>query len=365
MRKISLVDPGLSGYGGHHAELDFNIARELIVRGWEVKIFSHKTFVSKEPDIEVVPCFSVSPYNIMRSYHKGSGRSQSENLFDFGAQVFSRELKANVAIGDVLLMPTVWPCTLRGLSLSGLKVSRLVAIIHGPINSYNSDHGEFFWRTAFRGVESAAKELFIGILEGELFTDYESLLEVDGIKLQQFPIPHDGFESLETKRSQFTAGLFGQHGYKRPALIPEAVGIMRRNGIDVVIQDSSGVIKKSREDNGIRIYGYVSNFPKLISECDVTVLLYDQKHYKKNGSGVFWESVASGVPLVVPLGTAQSKYIGYCGNGLSFIPGNLESMAKKVNEIAANQCRFRVFADYARSAYRRRNSVSRFVDYIT
>jgi glycosyltransferase involved in cell wall biosynthesis len=63
--------------------------------------------------------------------------------------------------------------------------------------------------------------------------------------------------------------------------------------------------------------GFISNLGEEISKCSLVVLPYDPNQYKNRGSGILWEALAAGVPVIVPNGTGLEKNVEG-GGGMSF-----------------------------------------------
>jgi len=112
------------------------------------------------------------------------------------------------------------------------------------------------------------------------------------------------------------------------------------------------------------VFGRVPQIGKLMQACDVVLLNYDPVVYRFIGSGISWEALACGVPVLAPLGTTVSRTLREYETGATFGSYNPDSLYQELDAMKAT------YADHlirARKASEKFNSVhgtTKFVDQI-
>jgi hypothetical protein len=365
MPKVNIIDPGLQQYAGHHADIDLRLAREFMRRNFDVKIFSNKNFSSNEKDVEVLNIFQISPYSTIGAYHLGAPKSRNGgNIFNSCVNHIASEIN-KIDGGDITIFPTLFPCQAKALDKITSGLGYVFCILHNHPN-WNNNHGEVFWREGFQALSRYAGRMKVGVLEPELVLEYEGLLETDLFSISKFPIPHDGKQELQINKENFTVGILGlQRDTKGLGQMSTLLSALKNERFHVLLHDSSGKIKINGPDDYIKIYGYVEDMTELIVKCDVVVLNYDPKNYRFSGSGIFWEALASAVPVLAPFGTTMSKMIREHESGLCFLPHNTSSIVAKLKVIRNNIETYRLHAKRAQQIYQASNSTVKLVDLIT
>lgn len=360
MACINIFDPGLLGYAGHHADINFRLSRALRALGNEVVLYAAQSFRSSDADIDVRPVFRVSPYWAVSHYHL-RGSMGSASAFEMSSDdVLS--IVAQAPPADVSIFPTLFACQANALASLMPRLRRVSAIIHTPPDWRNA-YASLYWREAFRRLESHASALTIGVLERELLLEYESLLESRALSVRPLPIPHDGFVKSSSAGSPPRVGVLGhQRGDKGLGRLNDLVVALRAQGYGVVLHDSSGTVQAVGNDRGLMVFGYEKDFHAVLRYCDVVVLDYDLDAYRFNGSGIAWECIASGIPLVAPLGTSISRLLQQHRCGSTFVGSNLASLLESLKEVLDSYERFASDAHRARTQYHGVNGTERLAE---
>jgi glycosyltransferase involved in cell wall biosynthesis len=287
---------------------------------------------------------------------------RSAKYFEESSQVFATELR-RIEFGDVLLWTTLFPYQLRGLGLLGPDLPKSFLFFHNA-PGWGHPFGEELWHKAFQSLPPSASRLHFGVFEPELFLEVERLLPLGEFRLERFPIPHDGAPPRQ-RAALGTVGILGhQRETKGLQRLRENVERITQMGFRVIVQDSQEAVmdEVTAGIDGALRFGYVDDLPALVSQCDALFLDYDTRMYRFSGSGIAWEAVASGVPLVVPAGTTMSRLVEGYGLGARFSAADPEDRFSALSRVKA---RFREFSENAMkaaTAFRSRNGTARFVD---
>lgn len=355
----------MMNYAGHHAEINFKLARELRRRGYLVTIFANKKFVAKQADVDVRPHFTHNPYAHLGKMGDALPDNLPFNVFEGLSRTFVRELRS-IEAADMSLLTSMFAYQLHAVAAADLEMGRIVGIIHNQPDFQDED-GALYWRQAFIKSRLIHAQLRLGILEPELLLEYESLLPGNKLEIEEFPIPHDGSDAGVLGDQLLTVGLLGhQRDDKGLKSLSSVVMTSVKRGFNVLVQDSADWLKaKIGTSKAVRYAPYVEDFGALIRECNVTLLDYSPEVYRFSGSGIAWESIASGVPVIGPKGSTISRLLRRYDTGATFSPSDPMSKFEVLEDMRANYTSYLHRAALARQKYKERNGTERFVNLIT
>lgn len=341
--RINLFDPGYMHPGGHHVEWDLLVAQDLIERGHEVRLFC-STLVSEEsarafsPYGPVTPLFESSPYLRPRS----QGHEQSL-FFDVAESIAAALGKLEPA--DLWLWPTLFSSHLMGCALARPRVPIAGCIHNEP--SYLRPNGKKWWQHAFEKSHEAGLRLNLCATTPALRGVYARL--APEIPIKTAPIAQNGLPPQRAKTQLRRIGFFGQQRKEKGAALLQPLIVMLLNaGYEVILHDSKGRLDMGDRPN-LTTLGYLDNLAQEISRCDLVVVPYDPVQYHFRLSGIGAEAIASGVPLVVPSGTALMRLAQETGAGVSF--SNLTALSI-FQSVCAAKARYAELADAAFKASR-------------
>ena len=363
---INIIDPGMRTYAGHHCDINARVARELISRGHSVTIYANQSFRPKQKDLDlrIEAIFAANPY-ALRGIPKGIGRYFRNNKdFDVSAKQFADEL-AQVEPAGALLFPTLFPYQLYGLCRSLKELPPVFLVMHNA-PGWRGPFGEELWRKAFDASMPFARNLHLGVFENELFPEFERLLPAGALKLTRFPIPHDGMPPRR-RTALSTVGILGhQRSTKGLERLQQNVDRITRLGFRVIVQNSQETpLEELASGNpAVSHYGYIDELPSLINECDALLLDYDTEMYRRGGSGIAWEAVACGVPLIVPDGTTMSMLVEHYRCGLKFGQDDAEAPFKALQEAKENYDELAGNVLQASEKFRSIHGTKKFVDFL-
>ena len=354
----------MEDYSGHHADINLRLARELTARGFKVTIYAHKKFISRELDLDVRPTFSYGAYEFLSLLEEQMSSSLSINIFDGMAAYFERELQAIEPV-DITVIPTLFAHQLRALGSKKLALGKVFAGLHAHPN-FQNPNGRVFWKMAFLKARPKLPEISLGVFETELILEYEQLLPAGAFEIHEFPIPHDGSELGTLRNRLLNVGVLGhQRSDKGLSAIPKTIKSCLDLGFDITVQDSAGKLANLvQPSQKVKVLGHVRSMGDLIRECDVTLLDYSPEVYRYSGSGIAWESLASGVPVLAPKGTTISRLLRQYNTGATFCATDRNAKFRVLQEMRDTYSDHLERAELARRQYREKHGTKRFADLI-
>ena len=233
--------------------------------------------------------------------------------------------------------------------------------------TYSNAHGDVFWKMALIRAGSKSSSFKLGVFEPELLLEYERILPSNELEIEVFPIPHDGADRAKRSDRLATVGLLGhQRVEKGLGNIFEVVKKCLALGLHVTLQDSSEKLQKLMPPNArVNVFGYVESMGSLIAQCDVTLLDYSSDIYRFSGSGIAWESLASGVPVLAPKGTSMSRMLRAYDTGATFCAAEPNSKFKALEAMRLDYKSHAARAHAAQQSFREKNGIKRFADLVT
>jgi glycosyltransferase involved in cell wall biosynthesis len=320
--KIVIVDPGLSGPGGHNGALFEELARELPRLGFAPTFLCSRNLpvgALAAPDATVVPLFGID------GYAPHAPLFASEAAFAAALESIEAELHA-VDWQDVaaVLMPTVYPLHLIALArvlpqrlppaqvpvalgllmptsfwasdaavaeaLGELMLTALQALrAHGPALAY-AEAGAFIF---------GAQRLELPRLLPPVAQDTEALIDA----LRESAARPDPAQALSFG---FFGSPFTSKGIERlrQAIAIAAADPAWAHRVELVIPPGHAAVAEAYARLGPRVTvraGRRDNhdYLRAMAAVDVVLLPYDPAHYRDKLSGVLFEAIALGKPVVV------------------------------------------------------------------
>jgi glycosyltransferase involved in cell wall biosynthesis len=329
--RINILDPGLRVKNGHHLPMALGLRDELLNSGYDAVIYAHravdKAILDNGKGAGLIPHFRAHSYDIDQKY-----------LDDIAGEYFNFELHTNTLIEDLRSLRTadlnVWPSLyaphLNAYSLSGTDVPMTCCLqLSSDSPAWQGlKFGNLWWRIAFINAMRSKIRISIGAFESFLLDDFSR--HIARSKMRILPVPYDQRMSLMDKKELKRIGFFGdQRPEKGGHLISKIAQLAVSSGINVVIQNSKSGSRESISTDGITMLGFIDDLSLEISKCDLVILPYDPNQYTNRGSGILWEALAAGVPVIVPSGTGLESNIGG-GGGLSFVEYTAENIFQTI-----------------------------------
>ncbi len=362
MKRIAVADPGMSKLTGHNRELNLVRAYEYVSRGYQVDIYVNKLYPLQAIDqgldgIRIIPHFSSSPYHFSKAHQEALGMGEYLNSM---AQSFAKELRL---IGEdcPLLLPSAYPYMICGAALADWK-HPVHAVIHRKPD-FLIHHPSTHWRQAFKMAQALHKPLGVHVFEPILQKLYAKYAE-GRVRIRLAPNPLRPVAKTSIKRQKNCIGLLGglrpEQGLEYvPAVINSLLGC----GFSVVIQDSDNRLE-SPPHPAVKMVGFVENFRALIQSCSALILNYDPAAYATTTSGVAWEAMVVGTPVLYSRGIASASTFKKYNCGIAFDYGSISQITAAAMDLQRNYAKHLELARAAAKKVRLIHNVEQFVNHL-
>lgn len=325
--RINLLDPGLYGTHGHHLEWDLRVLEELRRLGHEVAVYSNAA-IGQDAAAAVaglaplVRHFRFSPYGYAEQVDRVAGELI---LFLDGAALTAQDLRT-VRDADAWMWPSIFSSQLYACTMLGTTMPMSGCVHVEP--TFMASGGPAWWRFAFLKAHQARLRMNIGVAGPMLQNEYAPLTAAGHIRC--FPAAHDGAPSGRAKTALGKIGFFGHQRHdKGVGMLPALVPRLLKDGHEVVVHDSGNLVRADATP-GLTVLGYVPSLATEIARCDLVVVPYDPVAYRARESAIVWDALSSGVPVVVPAGTASSALVLSTGAGRTFSGGSAEHVYEAI-----------------------------------
>lgn len=358
---ISIIDPGLITKAGHHFDIDQKIINN-IGGGNNIRIVAP---INCDPEVKnilersglVIPAIRRVAYSIL-----GESSTAENELDDFTAS--SNELASLLVklsdTTDFFVFPTLFPAQLHACASAELKAP-IAGCIQLNANFQSAHIGSALWRGAYTAAKDADLRINLGAFEPTLLQEYQSIF---GLDINLFSVPYEGMPSKEPEKILKTIGILGhQRQEKGSNIFDQLVGALVLDGYSIVMQDSTGQIKSKHPS--IKDCGYVEDLGALMRGCDLILLPYMPEHYRFRGSGILWEAIANGVPVLCPDKTALSENLKDLNIGSTFDEYSVKSIVNKVRECGDDYPRLISEAGKVAYTWGESHGVTKFIESLT
>ena len=327
-------------------------------------------YVHADVDAAVIEKFKglATVYPHFRDYAYKIGQDTSDQITN---EFYTIVTKANLLAEDLKNIPStqdniwLWP-TLLGYQLFALGMVAPKCQVHACIHFEKYFQfpflGKSIWHYAFNHVKAAQTNIKIGVTTKELLWQFQKLTTYP---IEVLPVNH-GFDADRVQRKKLRKiGFFGhQHKRKGISMLPGLVKSLLISGYEIVIQDSGNVItgEVGAKQDRIALLPYVDDFAKAMSPCDLIVMPYQKESYRFMGSGILWEAVASGIPVVVPAHTTLANIIEETGGGVCFDFETIDSVLDAIDRASKNYDQIAKDAYDSSAVWLQTNGVKKFVE---
>ena len=333
---LILLDPNLRDPHGHHMEWNFAIAAEARARGDKTLIFAHRDCQLRGgDDLEIVPVFSCTTYE--RRYHDPITGPFDDFTFlnDRLAEELASLPRERLQARDLVLAPTLsenhllgYVSWMRSFEPASAPLFALylmfpsgVELSEGREPQVGDPFQALFYKLALRRAAEPGAPIHMFASGRQLAREFS---ELAGAPIEPHPIPIEA-AARDPRRDGGppTALLFvgdakldkGFAGV--PNLADRLCGEFP--GWRFVVHANPGAangpalkaLNRLSEEiaprrPNLRVHAERLPRPaylKLIAEADGFVSTYDPAVYARKSSGVVWEAIALGLPLLVPAQT--------------------------------------------------------------
>ena len=362
MKRISVADPAMSKLTGHNRELNLLRAAEYVTSGYQVDIYANKQYPLLEIDqdldgVRIIPHFSTSPYFFNKVEQDALG---ADGYLNVQARSFADELQL---IDDdcPLLLPSAYPYLICGAAFADWK-HPVHGVIHRKPDFLNHRPSEH-WRVAFKMAQSLKKPLGVHVLEPPLQGLYAKYAE-GGVRIRLAPYPLRPYVKTSIKKQNnciaMLGGLRPEQGLEH---VPAVVNSLVASGFHVLVQDPANRLN-SAPHPAVKIFGFVEDFRMPMQTCSALLLDYDPAAYATSTSGVAWEALATGTPVLYSRGTASAATFEKYNCGIAFNYGSIDQITEAVVRLHRSYPKHLELAEAAAKKIRLIHSVERFVDHL-
>ncbi len=355
---VNILDPGLVNKFGHHFDLDVKIAKQLNVDGNTVRLYCHQNISAECIQIlseycQVVPLFSINAYG---RAHYSDPLAGAFVEFNHHTQVLAEEI-STIAEADQTIFPSLFAAQLNACAQVP-SIKNVSGCIHG-LADHQRELNLIHWRYSLLRCLSRKINLKIGVVEPELAIECQKFAAND-LKIRHFPIPYDGSEKESDNPRLTKIGFFGhQRNEKGAAMIWQIARKLADQNFSIIIQDCTETFSKINHNN-INVIPYVENIATEMAKCDGIILPYDAENYKQRGSGILWDALASGIPVVVPFDTSLSRWVDKFDFGVQYYEKNVRSIIHAVNEMDSNYLHYLTNAKVASEQWKKSHGLAKF-----
>ncbi|CAH0231028.1 hypothetical protein [Roseomonas sp. CECT 9278] len=366
---LIILDPNLEGEAGHHLAYDLAIAKEAIARGEAATIIAHRRFAATTIEgVRILPHFTETTYAV-RSTDPVTGRLDDYRAFN---DLLQDELAAlprgDFRPTDCVLVPTTTENHLAGflgwmkgfdpieapLFVVHLMFPSGVAVDAGGESAVEDPLRALFYRLADRIAQEAGPPVHIFASGGQHAAEFSALL-CRKVAPHPLPIRPEPGSAVPAQRALLFAGdaRIDKGVALLPALLPRLAGAHPEWRFAAHVNGASawGEARAATEALAALPPGAPNievatgrlapgAYLDLLRGARIALFPYDPVLYRRKSSGVLWEAISLGLPVVVPAGTwleHEARHWGaghvtYAAHGVDGIAG---AFAEALPRIAA------------------------------
>jgi hypothetical protein len=372
------LDPGLVNFAGHHATFCRNLVNSLYRRGHTVSIYGSAAVAKNvQRDLKALPLFRANPYTqylppyeTVRDPICGWLKS-----FEVAWQATAQDLGQlrPRSPNDVIYWNSAFPAQLTALAhwLGNLPEDRrpyvivelnmdsgvLVKVDREGKGSFEIPDPQvnekpFLWRYAGMLLSDPKIRNRIKLINFESSTvpGYEYLLR-EPVEAWNPPFCASANVQSRVGKRSFAVGVLGhQREEKGFTLVPELAKrlLSERQDIALLVHNADPPFMwktqidlrelAARENRLVLMEGAIPDrWMDTVNSCDLIVCPYDPVAFKTRCSGMLNESLANGIPVVVPEKTSLSRMFEEFGSpGAVFESWNAESIVAATHLVLDN-----------------------------
>lgn len=331
---LIILDPNLESEAGHHLAYDLMIAKEALARGQAVTIVANQRFrAGSIHGVRILPHFSSTTYSV-RHDDPVTGR------FD-DIRHFNDELAAELDLlpaalftrGDAVLAPTVTETHLCGLvgwmkSFDPMSAPLFVVHLMFPSGVSVNEAGGLVvedpiaalaYRLAGRLVDGAGPPVHVFASGRQHAVEFGALFgrSVPAHPLPIRPEPAPGPNASGQEALLFAGDARLDKGIPLLAPLLRLLAPTHPEWIFSAHVNADGAwgeaaaaaalfgAEAARHRNARHLDGRLApeEYRSLLGRARLAVFPYDPQRYRRKSSGVLWEAISLGVPVIVPAET--------------------------------------------------------------
>jgi glycosyltransferase involved in cell wall biosynthesis len=391
---LFILDPNLAGEAGHHLAYDLAIAQEAVARGEAATIIAHRRMGAAAIEgVRIVPHFTETTYAVRHS-DPVTGRLDDYRVFnDLLLDDLSALPRSQFRPTDCVLVPTTTENHLAGY-LGWMKgfdpVEAPLFVIHlmFPSGMAVDAAGEavmddplraLFYRLADRVAQEGGPPVHIFASGGQHAAEFSALL---GRPIAPHPLPirPEPAAAPAARRALLFAG--DARVDKGVALLPALLPQLAEAHPDwtfaahVNADTAWGEARAAAEalpPLAQAAPNIALSFGRLAPEAYLDVLRgarialfpYDPALYRRKSSGVLWEAISLGLPVVVPQGTWLEHEARHWGAGhVAYADHGAEPIAEAFAQALPRIAALEALSAEAGARYRAANGAGALIDQV-
>jgi glycosyltransferase involved in cell wall biosynthesis len=390
---LFILDPNLEGEAGHHLAYDLAIAREAVARGEAATIVANRRFGPATIEgVRILPHFTETTYAV-RHHDPVTGRLDDYRVLnDLLLQELSALPRHEFRPGDCVLVPTTTENHLAGylgwmkgvdpreapLFVVHLMFPSGVAVDAAGRSSVEDPLRALFYRLADRIARESGPPVHLFASGGQHGAEFSALL---GRPVPPHPLPiRPEPGGPAPRRALVFAG--DARVDKGVALLPGLLPRLAAAHPDWVFAAhvnaaaSWGEARAAAEALPAIAAGAANldvttgrltpeAYLDLLRGARIALFPYDAALYRRKSSGVLWEAISLGLPVVVPAGTWLENearhwgagFVAYPQGGAAAIAAAFADALARIEELAARSAG-------AGARYRAANGAAALIDQV-
>lgn len=345
---LFILDPNLDRENGHHLEWDLAIASAARARGEPVVIYAHRDFPVEQADgVPIRPWFTFTTY-ARASLDPVSGRYDDFRLFnDTLAVDLAAIVPETFRAGDAVLAPTLnenhllgYATWMKGFDPARAPLFLLNLMFDAGLGTAGPDGtlviGDpltaLFYQLGQRKAAERGPDIHIFATGQQMSRDFSALF---GQPVPPHPIPvapHRAVPRLAGARPACLLFIGDAKPDKGVLLLPalaKAIATAHR-GWDVLLHVNEttawGSARQVCADlttlagtlGNVTLHGgrlQRDSYQRLMESADLLVCTHAPESYAHKSSGILWEALGIGLPVVVPQGSWLEREAAEWGAG--------------------------------------------------
>jgi hypothetical protein len=316
LKIFNIIDPGMADQFGHHRDINISLGQVMLSRGYQVNLFTHKSYTPSpwdpvDANFKIVPHFNISAYSVYRNELSIADIVIKHNIAEqkFHEDLSKLNLQGQIHLSNLFSYQLKAICKIKAQH-------KITACIHVHPNRF-TPHGEFLWAKTSIEINHQLENIEIFAIEEPLLHEMDRITTYgNGIRKIAFPLNLSELPTkvIKTNRIGILGSLRIGQGFGK--IVP-TIDLIRSLGFGVLIQDSRNMIKIP-ESPSIKKIGYIEKLSDAFKDCDAVLLDYEPDTYQFMGSGVLWEALAGGMPFLYTRGTALASLASKWNVGIQF-----------------------------------------------
>jgi glycosyltransferase involved in cell wall biosynthesis len=353
--KIAVLEPFLVELTGHYADVTLRICNEILARGHQVIVYGNQNATAETKTKFLTAGITLVPHfrRTKKAKRKLLGKTVTRIL---DRQLIGKDF-SRLGTADVYLWPTLETIQLvpsRHLNVNRCVIAGVWFDFPAPFN--------FLRLLTNLSSQSWQKTYHIGVYDKNL---RESVFNRHGnLKLHNFPVPYDGAPRQFPSPSPFTIGLMGNLRKERgKAMLAELAAQIKANGWNYNFNGQlNGDVEHSNAD---RKADYIDDIGTQIAQCHAVFWPSDPVSYAMKTSGITYQSIANGTPIIVPAGSLPAKILEDYGlHYPHFDQQNAASVIAAGKLLFANYDEYKQQALLAAENWRKTQGTANYVSFI-